>query len=35
MNEGMIKMKGYSGFDIIRTKNNIDDNKLEVIITSL
>ena len=35
MNSGLIKLRGYSDFDIIRTENDIDDVKVQEVISHL
>ena len=35
MNSGLIKLRGYSDFDIIRTENDIDDAKVQEVIRHL
>lgn len=35
MNSGLIKLRGYSDFDIIRTENDIDDSKVQEVIRHL
>lgn len=35
MNSGLIKLRGYSDFDIIRTKDDVDDEKVQDVINHL
>ena len=35
MNSGLIKLMGYSDFDIIRVKDEVDDAKVQEVIRHL